>query len=123
MDQARVEDMAASPPIRIVLASMPKLLQQIVRDLLTGESNLQIDHEVASLHSLSESAPPPSAVVVIEADPPKFAEACEILPDLRLVGIARDGRHASVHFSVHFNELSRESLRRAIRCVASEDGA
>ena len=118
MDQARVEEMATASPIHIVLASMPKLLQAIIRDLLAGERNMQIDDGVASLHGLSESVPPQSVIVVIEADPPQFAEACEILPNIRLVGIARDWRHVSVRF----NELSRETLRHAIRCVANEHG-
>jgi hypothetical protein len=99
---------APEPPVEPLL--------EIVRDLLAGERNMQIDDEVASLHSLSESVPPQSVVVVIEADPTNFALACEILPNIRLVGIARDWRHASVRF----NELSRERLLHAIRCVASE---
>jgi hypothetical protein len=118
MDQDRAEDLPAASPIRIVLASMPELLQKIIRDLLNGERNMQIDDEVVSLQSLSESvSSQPGIVVIIEADPPKFAYACAILPNIRVVGIERDGRHASVRF----NELSRERLLHAIRCVAIEN--
>jgi hypothetical protein len=116
MDHAPVEDLVTAAPIRIVLASMPEMLEKIVRDFLAGVRDMQIDDEVASLHNLSESVPSQRAIVVIEADPPGFAQACEILPNIRLVGITRDWRHVSVRF----NDLSEERLRDAIRFVAKE---
>lgn len=91
------------------------MLQQIVRDLLAGDRDIQIEQDVApSLSSVEAKVSSSPAVVVIEADPPGFAQACEILPNIRLVGITRDWRQASVRF----NTLSRERLRDAIRCVA-----
>jgi hypothetical protein len=117
MNRDEILDVATSSPIRVVLANMDELLKDIIRNLLAGERNLQVDEEVSSLHSLSTNAQSSSSIVVIEADPPQFVEACEILPDIRLVGIDRDWRHASVRF----NELTREKLRDAIRCVARED--
>lgn len=117
MDHAPVEDLPITSPIRIVLASMPEMLERIVRDFLAGVRDMQVDDEVTSLQNLSEGVPSPRAIVVIEADPPGFAEACEILPNIRLVGITRDWRHVSMRF----NDLSEERLRDAIRFVASEE--
>src|SRR5207253_1871636 len=48
---------------RIVLANMPKSLQQIIRDLLAGDDDLQVDAKVSSLEDLTESLPPSSAIV------------------------------------------------------------
>jgi hypothetical protein len=95
---------------------MPEILQKVVRGFLAGQCDMRIDADVPSLDSLKENTPSPMAVVVIEADPPRFAQACETLPNVRLVGITRDWHHTSVRF----HDLSRERLQAVIRCLAGE---
>ena len=118
MSNAELGQEEKPAPVQIVLACMPQLLERIVRDLLHGQHGIRIQDGVTSLQALRTRKRDQSAVVVIEADPPEFADACAMLPGVRLVGIAHDWRQAAVRFSFH--DLSRERLRDAIRCVAGE---
>lgn len=92
---------------------MPEMLEKIVRQLLTNEPGMQVEDGMASLAAL-QRRPPEGSVVVIVADPPAFAKACEALPDVRLVGIAQDWRQAMVRFS----DMTMERLRDAVLFVA-----
>lgn len=106
---------SSADTIRIVLANMPQLLREIIRDLLAGERALRVD-ELSSLEGLQDEGGPGSAVIVIEGGHPDFVHACEMLPNVRVVGITRDWRNVSVRFT----DLTRERLRAAIRFVAGE---
>lgn len=89
------------PPIRIVLATLPPMLADIVRQLLTGHADLEVIAQVASageLHDVLRRAGP--EVVVAGAMSAEGRAPLELLrehPGLRLIVIEDGARVAKVY--------------------------
>lgn len=117
MPPGRTSD-ANGTPITVVLINMPRLLRQIVQDLLDGQSDIRVESEEPACDLLDVTQSHANArLILIEADAHEFAQACERLPDVRIVAVARNGRRAFARFRLG----SREQLSNIVRCVALEE--
>jgi DNA-binding NarL/FixJ family response regulator len=119
------------PPIRVVLATLPPLLGDIVRQLLTGHVDLEVIAEVASAGEMRDVLRRAGADVVVagatSADgrvPP--IDVLREHPGLRLIVIAGDARVAKVYelrpHETAIADISPSELLHVIRSTTTSDG-
>jgi hypothetical protein len=113
--------------VRIVLVGMPRLLQEITRDVIAAESWADVVGEYDLPVSLREAVRSSSANVVVVRDGPDVeGQANDLLTSSRTVGvlaISGDGREAAL-YELRPNrrplgEVSPERLVDAIRNAVS----
>ncbi|MDQ6610861.1 MAG: hypothetical protein M3Y64_00390 [Gemmatimonadota bacterium] len=109
--------------IRVVIASMPRLLHDIVHSVLSAESDIVIADSRASTREIPAADALRHTDVVIVAEP-EFAEMdYESMlyqhPRVRVVAIAGDGREAALYelrpARIALGELSPQTLVQAVR--------
>lgn len=116
------EEIPALNHIRVVLAQMPQMLQEIVRTILSAEPDMEIDTSTLSERGMASSEALRSADVVIlsEAEARTDAHSAVLFahPHLRLVAI-NGGRRASLYelrpHRLPLGEMSPSALVQAVR--------
>lgn len=109
------------PRIRVVLSEMPRLLRDIVQNVLADRPDVVL--ETARAGTLAESLAASQADVAIVAEPaPNAEDHAAVLyahPRLRVVGISGDGRCAHLYelrpHRISLGELSADALVRVVR--------
>lgn|GEM_PF-1308531 len=118
------------PPIRVVLADMPRMLSDIVSTVLEAEPDVILRRAPPGDAALSlDDAAHDADVVILAEEELQLTQYARILhahPDLRVVAISGDGRDASVHemrpHRESLGELSSETLLRAVRARSATVG-
>jgi len=114
-------------PIRIVLASLPRMLGEIVRKVLGTAADLEIVDTVASLEELGSALAVHAADVVIAGvsrpdGRGKFDALLRAHPAVRVFSLESDGRETVLYelrpHSVALGNVSPEALVAAIRATA-----
>jgi hypothetical protein len=113
--------------IRVVITSMPQLLQDIVYAILSVESDLELTVATPPLEATGLVEAFRDADVVIVPEPVLDSMACKSLlyahPHIRVVAIAEDGRRAMLYelrpTRVPLGELSSQVLVEAVRTLPS----
>jgi DNA-binding NarL/FixJ family response regulator len=114
----------AVAPIRLVLATMPPILSEIVRETLAGERDIEILAEVADADQLAAAVRRTGASVAVVGIATNRTRALvhELLaehPRLRVVALASDGRTGYVHSlqprESAITDISPRTLVAAIR--------
>ena len=116
--------------IRIVLAQMPRMLQEIVRTILSAEPDMEIDTSTVSEHEMASSEALRDADVVIlgeaEARTDAYAAVLFAHPRLRFVAISDDRRGAVCtscgRIDRRWASCRRERLVRAVRAQPAAEG-
>jgi hypothetical protein len=104
--------------VRIVLVGVPRLLGEIVAGALDGRPDVAV---VGNEGDLADAVQGTGAEVVVvseeSAEPETIAELIGHHPEVRVIGVSADGRHAYAYRPqrVALGELSSEGLREAIR--------
>ena len=116
-------------PIRLVLATMPPLLSDIVRGTLADQHDIEILAEVARPEQILAAVLRTRASVAVVGVPSHDSRALvhELLavqPRLGIVALTSDGRTGYVH-SLHphesaIDDISPETLLHAIRAARPE---
>jgi DNA-binding NarL/FixJ family response regulator len=122
------------PPIRVVLAEMPSLLQDIVTALCAAESDVDVVARVGPAEDLEAAvtANRPDVLVTSADGPAALDSACLLFtaPLLRVLTIAEGGRVCQVERLVleraFLRDVSPEELINAIldvdeSCAATSD--
>jgi len=119
-------------PIRLVLATMPPLLGEIVRETLASQGDIEILAEVADPEQILSVVRRTGASVAVVGIAPSDSTALlvhELLADqpwLHVVTLTSDARTAVVHSlqpcAAAFSDLSPKALLDAIRtALAAKD--
>ena len=118
-------------PIRVVLAALPPLLGDIVRETLVRDAEAQVDAEVGSARDIGPTLGRITAnVVVVGVAPSEWSELSSLLreilaghPGLTIVALASDGRSGYVYQhqprGVAIHDISPKSLVQVIRSTAT----
>jgi hypothetical protein len=116
-------------PIRVLLAEMPRMLMDIIRDITAAHEDIDVIGELAGHADLAGTAARTGADVVVvgktaESRDEDYGEVLRRRPQLRILAISADGRRGFLHELqpriVPLGELSPGSLVDAIRGGAPE---
>lgn len=111
-------------PIRIVLATMPVMLREILGEVFSGQPDMQVVDEPppgADLAAVAGSAGADLVVLELAGDDlsPAGIRLLRVHPRLKLLGVSWDGRTAAIYDLVpdrtQVLEVSPEGLRSAVR--------
>ena len=111
------------PKIRVLVAGMPRMLTDIVRNIIMSHDDLEFAGEAVSVSGLAETAQALDAdVLVIGAAPDENNTTCIHLlyarPRMRILAIDGEGREAQFFqlrpHMTHLGELSRDTLVAAL---------
>ncbi len=116
--------------IRVVLVDMPRMLQDIVRKILSAEPDMQIQAATVAEREIASSPEVRDADVVILAEPEartdEYAAVLFAHPRLRLVAISDDGRRACLYElrpqRTPLGEMSPGALVQAVRGQPVHEG-
>jgi hypothetical protein len=116
--------------IRVVLAEMPPLLNDIVRTILGSQPDMDVEPAAVPTHEIASARTLVGADVLILAEERSqrddYAPALYAHPRLRLVAISDDRRGAVLYeLRQHrspLGEPSSESLVRAVRAQSANEG-
>jgi hypothetical protein len=123
-DRRQVERTARLKPIRILLAGMPRMLVDIVKDVIASHEDIDVAGEIEGHTGLLAAAMQTQADVVVLREAAGGASEIyhELLrgcPKLKILAITADGRRGFLHRLqprvVALGELSSSSLIDAIR--------
>jgi DNA-binding NarL/FixJ family response regulator len=115
---------------RILLVEMPRLLCDILRDLIDAESDMVVAGEAPTREGLPALAQRTrSDIVVLGADqsqpPPEGVALLEALPHVRLIGVSADGRSLFLYErgrrQTPLGQMSPRELWSVIRATARAD--
>jgi chemotaxis response regulator CheB len=110
--------------VRVMIAGMPRMLSEIVRNIIISRDDLEFAGEAANVSALAQTAKELNVdVLVIGAAPDENNIACTDLlyarPRMRIVAIHGDGREAQFfQLRPHITrlvELSPDTLVAALR--------
>jgi DNA-binding NarL/FixJ family response regulator len=114
----------------VLLAEMPRMLQNIVTDLVTSQPDMVVAGPPADYAALADvvARTQADAVVVARRDraaPEEFRRLLFAQPRVKLITIAADGRRATLHelrpVTVALGEVSADELVDAIRAAVRGD--
>jgi hypothetical protein len=116
--------------IRVLLADMPPLLDEIVRTILGTEPDVELDPTSVASNEMAtaEVVATTDVLIVAEQQPAKddYAPTLYAHPRLRLVAISDDRKRAMLYelrpHRTSLGELSSHSLVRAVRGESSAPG-
>jgi DNA-binding NarL/FixJ family response regulator len=117
--------------MRILLADVPRMLREIVDEIVAGESDLEVVGEVPASQQLLAAAEQTAAgFVIVGLDDGELPEQCEIFlrthPHLKVLAVSGDGRQAflcSPRQRIEpIGELSPSTLLAAIRAGRRDGG-
>lgn len=109
---------------RVLLFDMPQLLRDLVRDAVSGQTDLEVVGELDDESQLDAAVSSTSpSVVIVGTDGAEISEACqalfEVRPRLRVLALAtRRGRSVVWELAprrVSLGEISPQSLLTALR--------
>jgi DNA-binding NarL/FixJ family response regulator len=109
---------------RILLAGLPRLLQEIVTDALKGEEEVEVVGVVDLAEDLARTARSTEATVVIlgDDDPSVVVSLLERQPRLGVLAVGADARESWLYAlrpeRVRLGDLSPRSLVSAVRDAA-----
>ena len=116
------------PKIRIVLAEMPRLLRDIVRDAVASQADTELVGDFRARNELFRAIQGVDVVIVGAGQPDDSALALEVFrmsPCTRVLIVAVSGRSAIMWqlrpHKAPLGEVSAESLVRAIRAEHEVD--
>lgn len=118
--------------IRVLLAEMPRMLHDIVTDIVSSQPDMLVAGPPASRDDLARAVRHSSADVVIAGqrgatEPNGYGELLVAFPRLKVLSIAGDGRRTSLHemrpCTVPLGEVSVDELVEAIRAAVHGEGA
>lgn len=108
------------PPIRVVLAYLPRLTRDLISGTLDEEPSIDVVHEVtdagcAARQLIDETD---ADIVIVGADTPALLAECRELLDerapLRVLAVSGDGREARLYgvrpYEIIVNEFSCDSV-------------
>jgi chemotaxis response regulator CheB len=113
------------PPIRVVLAYLPRLTRDLISRTLEDEPAIEVVHEVAdggrSARQLIDETG--ADIVIVGAETPALLAECRALLDerapLRVLAVSDDGREARLYgvkpYEVIVNEFSCDSVLEIAR--------
>jgi DNA-binding NarL/FixJ family response regulator len=110
-------------PIRVLLAEMPRMLIDIIKDITASHEEIDVIGEVADLNDLTRTAIRTRADVIVVGDAvggsqDDYHELLRRRPALKILAITADGRRGFLHelqpMVVPLGELSPRSLIDAI---------
>jgi len=120
-------------PIRVVLATMPPLLRDIVRQSLARDADVEVLAEVATCDEIAPAVDHASAdVTVLGVTPDEWPGLSQLLretlathPRLTIIALTSDGRSGYVYRmqprGVVIDDLTPRSLVQVIRANAGGD--
>jgi DNA-binding NarL/FixJ family response regulator len=119
------------PPIRVLIVDMPRMLREIVRRSVEADTDFTVVGELDDMASVVEAAERTEAqFVVADVGVTELAgveRLLEVLPHVKLLGIARDGRQGFLYElrpqRIPLGELSPETLLDVLRVAAGLAGA
>ena len=132
-DSARQIPGVRVSPIRVVLAALPPLLGDIVRETLVRDAEALVDAEVGSANDITPTLERATAdVVVVGVAPSEWSDLSSLVrlllfehPRLTIVALASDGRSGYVYQQqprgVAIHDITPKSLVHAIRSTATTD--
>ena len=113
---------------RVVLAALPTMVADIVRESLAPHFDLQVVAEVDSRTALSRLLATTSAEVVIAGlangeSPDEFASLLRVHPDLTVLAITLDG-HTAYHCTMRMvvGVISEVSLQQLLDALRAREG-
>lgn len=114
--------------LRIVLINMPRMLREIIREVVSPQPDMEVAGEFAAAHSLLEAVERTQADFVITGTgDAELADVGRVLrewPRLKVLAVAADGRQTYLYElrpqKVHLGEVSPQNLLDALRSAARE---
>ena len=115
-------------PIRVLVTHMPTMLRDLVRAALVSHSDLEILPEATGADSIAAAAREAHAEIVIVGMSAfgslhAYDDLLYEMPDVCLVGVTRDGRHAGVSRLMphheQLNDVNAVTLVDAVRAGAA----
>lgn len=112
--------------IRVLLAEMPQLLRDVIRYLLSDQPDMEVIGNISDWLELLVTAREMHAdVVILGVESSELPGICSHLlhelPDIKLLGVTDDTRHAFLHElrpqKVPLREASAQGLLDAIRAA------
>jgi DNA-binding NarL/FixJ family response regulator len=119
-------------PIRVLLAEIPRILTDIIKDITASHEDIDVIGERAGFDDLTQTAIRTQADVVVvgKANGSGDDDYCELLrrrPRLKILAISADGRRGFLHELqprvIPLGELSPNSLIDAIRGKSTSHNA
>jgi DNA-binding NarL/FixJ family response regulator len=115
--------------LRIVLINMPRMLREIIREVVLPESDMEVAGDFSTPYGLLEAVERTRADFVItgtgDADLADVGRVLRERPRLKVLAVAADGRQTYLYElrpqKVHLGEVSPRNLLDAIRSAARED--
>jgi hypothetical protein len=118
--------------IRVLLAGMPRMLMDIVKNIVVSQEDFDLAGEISGRNGLLQAATDTQADVVVvggfaATELKIYQDLLYGRPLLRIVAIAADGRNAFLHelqpHLIPLGEVAPASLIAAIRNAPHTDGA
>lgn len=119
-------------PIRVLLADMPRMMRDIIRDITSSHKDIDVIAELAQRDELIEAAIRTRADVVVVgkvtgSGQDEYRDLLRKRPRLKILAISADGRRGFLHELqprvIPLGEVSPDSLIEAIRGTSAADGA
>lgn len=115
-------------PIRVLLADMPRMMRDIIRDITSSHKDIDVIAELAHRDELTKTAIRTRADVVVVGKAAgdgheDYRDLLRKRPRLKILAISADGRRGFLHELqprvVPLGEVSPDSLIEAIRGSAA----
>ena len=115
-------------PVRILLVAIPPMLEDVVRQVVAEQTDMEIVGEVAGgVDVLLDAGQTGAELVIVVLGDSELPGVCSHLldeyPHIKVLGLTRDGRSAFVYESrpqtVVSGEVSVQGLRNMIRSAFS----
>jgi DNA-binding NarL/FixJ family response regulator len=112
--------------LRIAIVNMPQMLREIIREVVSPESDMEVAGEFSGTTDLLEAVERTRADFVItgteDADVAGVGRLLRMRPRLKVLAVAADGRQTYLYElrpqKVHLGEVSPQNLLDAIRSAA-----
>jgi DNA-binding NarL/FixJ family response regulator len=113
---------------RVLLIDMPRILREVIREVLIAQPDIEIAGELESEEGVAIAAEESAAEVIIFGSeerelPAAWRKLLEQRPGLRVLTVLSDGRESYLYelrpHRVPLGEVSPEGLLRAIRTPAA----
>jgi DNA-binding NarL/FixJ family response regulator len=114
------------PAIRVLIVDMPRMLREIVRRSVEADGDFVVVGELDDMATVVEAAEHTDAQFVLAdlgvTEPAGVERLLEVLPQVKVLGIARDGRQGFLYElrpqRIPLGELSPETLLDVMRGAA-----